>query len=95
MRHTAFIKLRYGDEMAAKAIACSVKPDNLQAPPNLRVVAREVDGEVKVEIECECRVETLLQTVDDLLSCIQAAEKSLKCVQQSYKEDCLNHVELV
>ncbi|MCS7386424.1 MAG: KEOPS complex subunit [Candidatus Methanomethylicota archaeon] len=95
MKHCAFIRICYGDDEVAEAIACAVEPDNLQAPRGLAVAARKVDGEVEVEIECEGKVETLLQTLDDLLSCIQAAEKSLNFAQQSYKEDCSNHVKLV
>ncbi|RLE50394.1 MAG: hypothetical protein DRJ21_01715, partial [Candidatus Methanomethylicota archaeon] len=48
-----------------------------------------------ISIECEGKLETLLQTLDDLLACIQAAERSINYIQQSYKEDNLNDVKQI
>jgi tRNA threonylcarbamoyladenosine modification (KEOPS) complex Pcc1 subunit len=74
--------MEYRTEDEAKAIAKAVSPDNLSAPPGLRIRSFVEGSKVVTEIKCEKTFGTLLATVDDLLSCIQAAEKALRSVKE-------------
>ena len=71
------IVLRYGDERTARAVAEAVSPDNLEAPQGLRVETWVHGGEVFTAIEGRRPLETIVSTVEDLLSCVQAAERAL------------------
>ena len=74
------IVYRCGKE--ARSIVKSVSPDNVKAPFGLIVKARRQGRGVTVKIFCIRGVETLLATIDDLLSCIQVAEGVLRIVEE-------------
>jgi hypothetical protein len=76
----ADLKLRYPDEETAKAIAESVGPDNYQAPQGLELNIEQMGTEVAVKVLCPKGVGSLISTLDDLLSCLSAAEKALNGV---------------
>jgi len=73
----AELTLRYPNEKTARAIVEAVSPDNYQAPEGLElsVVRRKTD--VTVRVRCPKGVGSLISTLDDLLSCLAAAEKAL------------------
>jgi hypothetical protein len=77
MKYKAEITCVYGSERASKSIAEAVSPDNLQAPPGMKISTEAVGKRVKTKIEFDGRIETLLSTLDDLLACTQAAESIL------------------
>ncbi len=78
MRIKATVVGVYENKRVARAIARAVAPDNEGLPPGFRVSTEQRGSTVRTEIEFDGRVETLLNTLDDLLACTQAAENVLK-----------------
>jgi hypothetical protein len=72
----AEIRLCYGDEREAEAVAKAVSPDNVEVPPGLTVETEREKSEVLTRVECKLRLETFIATLDDLLACVSVAEKS-------------------
>ena len=71
------IKIRHASRKLAESIAKAVSPDNLKAPPNV-IVKTQARGNVTTSIvKCE-RLETFITTIDDLLLCMDAAQKTLE-----------------
>jgi len=73
----AKISLRYSTEREAKAVAEAVSPDNLKTPQGLKVITEQEGVMVITTIKCDLRLETFIATINDLLSCIQVAERAL------------------
>ncbi len=69
--------LRYPDEETAKAVAEAVSPDNYQAPEGLELSVERRKKEITIKVHCPKGVGSLISTLDDLLSCLSAAEKAL------------------
>ena len=69
--------LRYSDEETARAIIDAVGPDNYQAPEGLDLSMERRKTEIKIRVRCPKGVGSLISTLDDLLSCLAAAGKSL------------------
>ena len=76
----ARIALLYDDERKAKAVADSVSPDNVKTPTGISVQTLLDEREVITMIKCEKSINTLKSTIDDLLSCVRVAEKSLEAM---------------
>lgn len=72
----AEIRLSYRNEREAEAVAKAVSPDNVKVPPGLSVKTVRNGPEVLTKIECQIRLQTLIATLDDLLSCVSVAEKA-------------------
>jgi len=66
----------------AEAITKAVSPDNLKTPLGLDVKTLRKGRFAVTFIECNQRLETFIATIDDLLSCIQIAEKTLGAVEK-------------
>ena len=75
----AELVLRYRDEGLTRAVAAAVSPDNYQVPAGVSVAMGVDNMELKASVECT-RVGSLIATLDDLLSCLSAAEKALGIV---------------
>ncbi|MBS7643382.1 hypothetical protein KEJ26_02200 [Candidatus Bathyarchaeota archaeon] len=73
----AKIFLRYDTVGEAEAVLEAVSPDNLKVPRGLRVITKRKGVTVITNIKCELRLETFIATINDLLSCIQVAERAL------------------
>jgi hypothetical protein len=76
----AELTLRYPDEETARAVAEAVNPDNYQAPEGLELNVERRGTEIDVRVRCPKGVGSLISTLDDLLSCLAAAEKALNGV---------------
>ena len=72
----AEIRLSYGNEREAEAVAKAVSPDNVEVPPGLTVKTVREKTEVLTRVECQTRLQTFIATLDDLLSCVSVAEKT-------------------
>ena len=79
-RFKATIRFEAKNFRVAKAIALSVTPDNLTAPEGLKVKTMAVGRTVVSTVECNKSFETFLSTINDLIVCLQATEKSLRVV---------------
>jgi hypothetical protein len=63
-----------------RCIAKSLEPDNLLAPPTVKVNTKTTNNVLSVSVTCN-KLETFMATVDDLLTCMDAAKKTLEVVQ--------------
>ncbi len=77
----ATISLEYQDPKTAAAIAKAVSPDNIKTPQGLSVKTELRERTVVTDIRLEGKIATLIATIDDLLSSVSTAEKTLKIVQ--------------
>jgi len=74
----ARISLAYRKERWAKAILKAISPDNLNAPKSLLIKTFTENNEVITVIKYDGdNFLTLQSTIDDLLSCVSVAEKSI------------------
>jgi tRNA threonylcarbamoyladenosine modification (KEOPS) complex Pcc1 subunit len=73
----------YSRRKKAKAIVRSISPDNLETPFGLIIKAKQDGRRVIIKIITIKGVETLLSTINDLLSCIQIAESVLNTVEEA------------
>jgi hypothetical protein len=73
----ADLKLWYPDEETAKSIVESVSPDNYHVPQGLELRVEQMGREITVKVSCPKGIGSLISTLDDLLSCLSAAEKAL------------------
>jgi len=79
----AKISLMYEDEKMRKAILMAISPDNMESPKNLEVKSLiEKDKVVTLIIYNGENFLTLQSTMDDLLSCVSAAEKTNSALKQ-------------
>lgn len=77
MKMRAEVTSVYDDESTAQAVASALQPDNLQAPEEMEIKTIKNGKSVITRIEIDGKIETLLATIDDLLSCTSTAEKTL------------------
>ncbi len=75
------IKFEAEDAKKARSLVLATIPDNVNTPKYLRVKSLVRGRLVKFSIETP-RLDTLVATIDDLLSCIQATEKSMVVVRK-------------
>ena len=71
---SAVIEIVYADIETAHFILEAISPDNLKAPQGVSIETRVEGSILKVIVSCVRGVGSLTSTVDDLLSCVQAAE---------------------
>jgi hypothetical protein len=81
-RLEATITLEYEDVRIAKAVAAAVSPDNYKTPVGLAVRTMWTDNTVVTKIITDGKMATFIATIDDLLSSVSTAEKTLKTVQK-------------
>ena len=81
-RLEATITLEYEDERTAEAVAAAVSPDNYKTPVGLAVRTMCTKNTVVTKIITEGKMATFIATIDDLLSSVLTAEKTLKAVQK-------------
>ena len=92
-RQESLIILKYRSERDARAILDAIAPDNSQAPEGVTLAAEALGGELKVSITCERGMKSFTATMDDLLSCIQAAERALAEIQRARRHPRQNVAE--
>lgn len=77
MKMKAKVSCSYEDEDISRAVSSSIQPDNLDSPEGVEVKTWKKGKNVESEIEVEGEIETLLATLDDLLSCTSTAEEMI------------------
>lgn len=83
MEADAEIILVYESSEEASAISNSVSPDNLMCPKELTVETRSMGENVVTVITYHGdNMATFLSTIDDLLSCVSAAEKVISAARE-------------
>lgn len=76
----ATITLEYVDQKTAEAVAKAVSPDNYAAPTSLKVETIRENNKVITQIFCDGKLATFTATIDDLLSSVTTAEKTVQAV---------------
>lgn len=77
---SAAISIHYSDADTARFIMEAITPDNVSVPQGVTVEAKADDCTLRVSVACSKGVGSLIATVDDLLSCVQAAERAINGV---------------
>jgi len=77
MKMRAKVMCDYGDNSVSRSVASALQPDNLPVPEGVRVTTNHCGGQVVTSVEIDGKIETLLATLDDLLSCTSTAESML------------------
>jgi len=76
----AILRLRLQDGRLARALYEAVKPDNELLPEGLEVRGSVKGSLVGFEVSCSKGLGSLWATLDDLLACLQTAEKALRAL---------------
>jgi len=77
----ARIVLSFKTIREADAVAQAVSPDNVTVPEGLFIKTTRRGKKVFTEIDCEKRLQTFTATMDDLLSAVSVAERSISAVK--------------
>lgn len=77
MKMRARISCTYGNDVVSRSIASALQPDNPQPQRGMRIETFQRGRQVVTILEVDGRIETLLATLDDLLSCTSTAENIL------------------
>ena len=77
------ISLEYIDEKTAQSVAQAVSPDNINVPQNMIVETKRKGMIVVTVVESDKALETIISTVEDILSCVEGAEKALNLVRRT------------
>jgi tRNA threonylcarbamoyladenosine modification (KEOPS) complex Pcc1 subunit len=77
----AKIVLSYKTLREAEAVANAVSPDNVKVPEGLSVKTIRRGNTVLTNIECKSRLQTFVATIDDLLSAVSVAERTLSAIK--------------
>ena len=72
------ITIEYRDTKTSLSIQKSITPDNIDLPDGTHILVTVVDSTLEIEVLSERSIGSLVSTLDDLLSCIQAGEKALE-----------------
>jgi hypothetical protein len=73
----ATLTIQYVDQRTAEAVLKAIEPDNLTTPEGVEIEATAAGGVVTINVGCTRGIGSLVATLDDLLSCIQAAEAAI------------------
>lgn len=74
---SAAFSFSYGKHETAKTILKAIEPDNVKAPRGISIDTEIEGSTLHVKISCARGIGSLIATIDDLLSCIQAAERAI------------------
>jgi len=77
----AKVVLSYKTIREAEAVANAVSPDNVKVPQGLFIKTTRRGKRVFTEIECETKLQTFVATIDDLLSAVSVAERTIFAVK--------------
>ncbi len=76
MRSEISIRCEYASPRIAVGVLMAVSPDNKDAPRDTKIEMRAEGRALLVNIASDADLPSFLRTVDDLLLCLQAAEKA-------------------
>jgi tRNA threonylcarbamoyladenosine modification (KEOPS) complex Pcc1 subunit len=76
------ISIDFNNDIKAKAIYSSLKPDNINLPKGLSIEMNVDKTLLMINFSSVSKLETLISTIDDLLTCCQASVNTLKEIEQ-------------
>jgi hypothetical protein len=74
--------LEYGDEKTAQAVADAISPDNFKVPVGLAIKTMRKENKVVTEMNSKEKIAMFIATIDDLLSSVSVAERTLNAIQR-------------
>lgn len=77
MRLKLVIEKKLLSKEIARAIKEAIHPDNKEAPTNTEIELELLESSLIIKINSTADVPSFLRTIDDLLVCINAAERAL------------------
>ncbi|MCS6788500.1 MAG: KEOPS complex subunit Pcc1 [Aigarchaeota archaeon] len=80
----AELRIEFCDELEAERVLKAIAPDNEPLPRGLRVEMRQEGKQLLVLVECSRGTDSLLATVDDVLSAIHLAERVI-CARSQFR----------
>ena len=72
------IEMDYGEIDTANAIQQAITPDNLIVPDGMHIITMVQGSVLEIEVHTNRSIGSLVATLDDMLSCIQAAERAIE-----------------
>ncbi|MEM3641671.1 MAG: KEOPS complex subunit Pcc1 [Candidatus Bathyarchaeia archaeon] len=78
----AEIIIQYDDCESAEVVAKAVSPDNFKVPSGLSIETRKKGSAVYTYLKCRKKLLTFIATIDDLLSSISIAERTIQTVKK-------------
>jgi hypothetical protein len=75
------ITLNYDDTIAAEAIRDAISPENQETQVGTTVETNLEGSTLIINVKSDKKIKTLIATIDDLLSCIQAAERAINEIE--------------
>lgn len=78
----AEVSLSYKTVSEAEAVAKAVSPDNVKVPRGLFIKTARHGTKVSTRITCRMKLLTFIATVDDLMSAVSIAERSISAVKK-------------
>ena len=78
----AEISLSYKTKREAKAVFRAVAPDNFRVPKGLVIKTVWQGTKVFTKIACRAGLLTFIATIDDLMSAVSVAERSISAVEK-------------
>jgi hypothetical protein len=82
----AELSISYKTVREAEAVAEAISPDNLRVPSGLFIKTMRQGSRVVTQIVCNVKLETFISTVNDLLSAVSIAERTLSAVETRWKQ---------
>ncbi len=73
----AVLRVTFCDEGESEGALISLLPDNEPLPPGLTIEMVREGRDLVAEVSCERGVDSLLSTLDDLLTSLNLAERAL------------------
>ncbi len=80
VKSSARLEIKFNTPKEAEIALRSIKPDNYPLPRGLQLSMEVRDNVVHVYVECERTVSSLLTTLDDILSMMNLALKSIRSI---------------
>ena len=81
----AKIRVSFSNSREAEAVSKALQPDDAETPSYLKVTTISKGRYIESEIICQGRLETLISTIDDILSSVVMVKKTLSAVRTSMK----------
>ncbi|MGB9660296.1 MAG: KEOPS complex subunit Pcc1 [Nitrososphaerales archaeon] len=81
MKAKVKISIDFNNDRKAKAIYSSLKPDNINLPKGLSIEMNINKTLLTINFFSVSKLETLISTIDDLLTCCQASVNTLKEIE--------------
>jgi len=78
----AEISLSYKTVSEAEAVAKAVSPDNVKVPRGLFIRTTRHGTRVSTRIRCRTKLLTFIATVDDLMTAVSIAERSISAAKR-------------